>query len=51
MPILGISITPIGTKSASFSSLVTNAVQTIEQKGLKYQVTLQKPLSKVSWRN
>jgi len=35
MPILGISITPIGTKSASFSSLVTNAVQTIEQKGLK----------------
>jgi len=39
MPILGISITPIGTKSASFSSVVTNAVQTIEQKGLKYQVT------------
>jgi uncharacterized protein (TIGR00106 family) len=39
MPILGISITPIGTKSASFSSAVTNAVQTIEQRGLKYQIT------------
>jgi len=39
MPILGISINPIGTKSASFSSVVTNAVQTIEQRGLKYQIT------------
>jgi len=39
MPLLGISINPIGRKSASFSSIVTNALQTIEQKGLKYQVT------------
>jgi len=39
LALLGISLTPIGTKSASFSSTVTGAVQTIEEKGLKYQIT------------
>lgn len=39
MSLLGISLTPVGTKSASFSSTVTSAVHTIEERGLKYQVT------------
>ncbi|MGB4504633.1 MAG: MTH1187 family thiamine-binding protein [Syntrophaceticus sp.] len=39
MPLLGISLTPVGTKSASFSSTVTSAVHTIEERGLKYLVT------------
>ena len=39
MPLLGISLIPVGTKSASFSSSITGAVRTIENSGLKYQVT------------
>jgi uncharacterized protein (TIGR00106 family) len=39
MPLLEISITPVGTDSTSFSSDVTNAVRKIEEKELKYQVT------------
>ena len=39
MPLLGISLIPVGTNSASFSSSVTGAVKTIEDRGLKYQVT------------
>lgn len=39
MSLLGIRLTPVGTKSASFSSTVTSAVHTIEERGLKYQVT------------
>ena len=39
MPLLGISLIPVGTKSASFSSSITGAVRTIEDSGLKYQVT------------
>jgi uncharacterized protein (TIGR00106 family) len=39
LPLLGISLTPVGTKSASFSSAVTGAVHTIEERGLKYQIT------------
>ncbi len=39
MPLLGISLIPVGTNSASFSSSVTGAVKTIEDRGLKYQIT------------
>ena len=39
MPLLGISLIPVGTNSASFSSSITGAVKTIEDRGLKYQVT------------
>lgn len=39
MPLLEISITPVGTDSASFSSEVTDAVRKLEEKGLKYQLT------------
>jgi uncharacterized protein (TIGR00106 family) len=39
LPLLGISLIPVGTNSASFSSSVTGAVKTIEDRGLKYQVT------------
>lgn len=39
MPILEISVIPVGTNTPSFSSAVTNAVRLIEQKGLQYQVT------------
>jgi uncharacterized protein (TIGR00106 family) len=39
MPILEISITPVGTDSTSISSDVTNVVRKIEEKGLKYEVT------------
>jgi uncharacterized protein (TIGR00106 family) len=39
MPILEISVIPVGTSTPSFSSAVTNAVRLIEQKGLQYQIT------------
>ncbi len=39
MPILEISIVPVGTKTASFSSFVEDAARVIERKGLPYQVT------------
>lgn len=39
MALLEISVIPVGTQTASFSSYVSNAIQLIEQKGLNYQVT------------
>ncbi|HZH58206.1 MAG TPA: MTH1187 family thiamine-binding protein [Metabacillus sp.] len=39
MPLLEISIIPIGTDSTSFSSEVTNVVQKIADKDLTYKLT------------
>lgn len=39
MPLLEISVIPVGTNTPSFSSSITDAVRLIEQKGLKYQLT------------
>src|SRR4051812_30933060 len=39
MPLLEISIVPVGTDSPSFSTQVTNAVRIIEEKDLKYELT------------
>ncbi|WP_280769195.1 MTH1187 family thiamine-binding protein [Salipaludibacillus daqingensis] len=39
MPLLEISVVPVGTDSESFSSDVEKAVSLIEQNGLNYQVT------------
>ncbi|MBA4492770.1 MTH1187 family thiamine-binding protein [Paenactinomyces guangxiensis] len=39
MPFLEISVVPVGTNTASFSSYVTDAVNLIEQSGLNYQIT------------
>lgn len=39
MPVLDISIVPVGTNDASFSSYVTETCKIVEQQGLKYQVT------------
>ncbi|PFN98749.1 hypothetical protein COJ85_20465 [Bacillus sp. AFS076308] len=39
MPLLEISVVPIGTDSPSFSTQVTNAVRIIEEKDLKYELT------------
>lgn len=39
MPVLEISIMPIGTDAASFSSLVGKACSVVERHGLEYQVT------------
>jgi uncharacterized protein (TIGR00106 family) len=39
MALLEISVIPVGSGTPSFSSSVTDAVQLIEQRGLKYQVT------------
>ncbi|HWL12703.1 MAG TPA: MTH1187 family thiamine-binding protein [Ureibacillus sp.] len=39
MPLLEISIIPIGTNSTSFSSEVTSVVKKIEEKGLTYKLT------------
>lgn len=39
MPLLEISVVPVGTASASFSSQVTAAVQRVAKRGLSYQVT------------
>lgn len=39
VPLLEISVVPVGTGQPSFSSSVTDAVRTIEKRGLNYQVT------------
>jgi uncharacterized protein (TIGR00106 family) len=39
MPLLEISVVPIGTDNPSFSSSVTEAVRFIREQGLKYQIT------------
>lgn len=39
MPLLEISVVPIGTDTASFSSHVAHAVSLIRDKGLNYEVT------------
>ena len=39
MPIMEIKIMPIGTQSASVSKHVAKAIKTLEQAGVKYQVT------------
>ncbi|MDN5277625.1 MAG: hypothetical protein PWR01_1590 [Clostridiales bacterium] len=39
MPVLDISIVPVGTGQPSFSSYVAEACRLIEQQGLKYQIT------------
>ncbi|MCT8140026.1 MTH1187 family thiamine-binding protein [Anaerobacillus sp. CMMVII] len=39
MPILEISVVPVGSDTPSFSSNVTEAVNIIKEKGLNYQVT------------
>jgi uncharacterized protein (TIGR00106 family) len=39
LPLLEISVVPVGTNTSSFSSYVTDAVRLIEQNGLNYQVT------------
>ena len=39
MPILEISVVPVGSNSPSFSSNVSQAVNIIKEKGLNYQVT------------
>lgn len=39
MPLLEISVIPVGSDTASFSSHVASAVHIIQNKGLKYQLT------------
>jgi uncharacterized protein (TIGR00106 family) len=39
LALMEISLIPIGTNSASFSSSVVHAVQIIEARGMKYQLT------------
>jgi uncharacterized protein (TIGR00106 family) len=39
MPLLEISIVPVGTDSPSFSTQVTDEVRVIKEKDLKYEVT------------
>lgn len=39
MPLLEISIVPVGTDSPSFSSQVTDEVRVIEEKDLKYEAS------------
>lgn len=39
MPLLEISVVPVGSNTASFSTNVTKAVELIKGKGLNYQVT------------
>lgn len=39
MPVLEISIMPIGTDEASFSSYVSQACDVVKKHGLQYQVT------------
>lgn len=39
MALLEISVVPVGTDSASFSSFVTKACQAVDARGLQYQVT------------
>src|SRR5690606_30562476 len=39
MPLMEISIVPVGTKTSSFSDAVKEVCRIIEQRGLNYQVT------------
>jgi uncharacterized protein (TIGR00106 family) len=39
MPIVSISIVPVGTNETSFSSQVANAVKRLEDRGIDYRVT------------
>lgn len=39
MPILDISVIPVGTNQASFSSFVVESCKIAERQGLKYQIT------------
>jgi len=39
MPVLEVSVLPIGTQNPSFSSYVAEACKVVEDKGLKYQIT------------
>jgi uncharacterized protein (TIGR00106 family) len=39
MPLLEISIVPVGTDSPSFSSQVTDEVRVMKEKNIKYEVT------------
>ncbi|SEM68574.1 MTH1187 family thiamine-binding protein [Lihuaxuella thermophila] len=39
MALLEISVVPVGTNTASFSSYVSDAVRLIQQNGLNYQLT------------
>lgn len=39
MPILEISVLPVGTPTSSISSYITDACKILEQRGLEYQVT------------
>lgn len=39
MPLMEISIVPVGTNSSSFSSVIKDVCRVIDQKGLNYQVT------------
>ncbi|MCD8502446.1 MAG: MTH1187 family thiamine-binding protein [Bacillaceae bacterium] len=39
MPLLEISVVPVGTETTSFSSHVTNAVSIIKEMGLTFEVT------------
>jgi len=39
MPVLEISVIPVGTQDPSFSSFISQACKIVEDEGLKYQVT------------
>lgn len=39
MPLMEISVVPVGTKTSSFSHVVKEVCRVIDQKGLNYQVT------------
>jgi uncharacterized protein (TIGR00106 family) len=39
MPVLEISITPVGTDATSFSRHVSQAREVVEKRGLQYQIT------------
>ncbi|MDK2801042.1 MAG: hypothetical protein PWQ70_2661 [Clostridiales bacterium] len=39
MPILEISVLPIGTNSASISDMIAQSCQVVKNKGLDYQIT------------
>lgn len=39
MPILSISVTPVGTDDPSFSKHVAKAVKRLKERGIKFQVT------------
>lgn len=39
MPLMEISVAPVGTNSPSFSSVIKEVCRVVEQRGLNYQVT------------